>query len=44
LYKDDLADGGEAEVLSQPIVLEQADQIKLTGAVKILISLMEITV
>ena len=28
LYKDDLADGGEAEVLSQPIVLEQADQIK----------------
>ena len=42
--RDDLADGGEAEVLSQPIVLEQADQIKLTGAVKILISLMEITV
>jgi len=44
LYKDDLADGGEAEVLTQPVVLEQADQIKLTGAVKILISLMEITV
>jgi len=44
LYKDDLADGAEAEVLTQPIVLEQADAIKLTGAVKILISLMEITV
>ena len=43
LYKDDLADGAEAEVLTQPIVLEQADAIKLTGAVKILISLMEIT-
>ena len=43
LYKDDLADGAEAEVLTQPIVLEQADAIKLTGAVKILVSLMEIT-
>ena len=39
-----LADGAETEVLTQPIVLEQADAIKLTGAVKILISLMEITV
>ena len=43
LYKDDLADGAEAEVLTQPIVLEQADAIKLTGAVKISVSLMEIT-
>ena len=43
LYKDDLADGAEAEVLTQPIVLEQADAIKLTVAVKILVSLMEIT-
>ena len=43
LYKDSLADGAESEVLTQPIVLEQADAIKLTGAVKILISLMEIT-
>lgn len=44
LYKDSLADGAEAEVLTQPIVLEQADAIKLTGGVKILVSLMEITV
>ena len=44
LYKDSLADGTEAEVLTQPIVLEQADAIKLTGGVKILVSLMEITV
>ena len=43
LYKDSLADGAEAEVLTQPIVLEQADAIKLTGGVKILVSLMEIT-
>ena len=43
LYKDDLADGGEQEVLTHPIVWEQADAIKLTGAVKILVSLMEIT-
>lgn len=44
LYKDSLADGAEEELLTQPIVLEQADEIKLTGAVKILVSLMEITV
>ena len=44
LYKDSLADGAEAEVVTQPIVLEQADAIKLTGGVKILVSLMEITV
>ena len=43
LYKDSLADGAETEVLTQPIVLEEADAIKLTGAVKILVSLMEIT-
>ena len=43
LYKESLADGAETEVLTQPIVLEQADAIKLTGAVKILVSLMEIT-
>ena len=43
LYKDSLADGAETEVLTQPIVLEQADAIKLTGAVKIIVSLMEIT-
>ena len=42
LFKESLADGAENEVLTQPIVLEQADQIKLTGAVKILVSLMEI--
>ena len=43
LYKDSLADGAETEVLTQPIVLEQADAIKLVGGVKILVSLMEIT-
>lgn len=43
LFKDSLADGTEQEVLSQPIVLEQADQIKLTGGIKILVSLMEIS-
>ena len=43
LYKDSLADGSETEVLTQPIVLEQADAIKLVGGVKILVSLMEIT-
>ena len=43
LYKDSLADGVETEVLTQPIVLKEADAIKLTGAVKILVSLMEIT-
>ena len=42
LFKESLADGAESEVLTQPIVLEQADAIKLTGAVKILVSLMEI--
>ena len=43
LYKDSLADEAETEVLTQPIVLEQADAIKLVGGVKILVSLMEIT-
>jgi len=44
LYKDSLTDGAESEILTQPIVLEQQDAIKLTGAgVKILVSLMEIT-
>ena len=44
LYKDSLADAAETQVLDGPVVLEQADQIKLTGAnVKILINYMEIT-
>ena len=44
LYKDSFADGGK-NTIQGPIVLEQADQIKLIGAgVKILINLMEITV
>ena len=44
LYKDSFADGAE-NTIQGPIVLEQADQIKLIGAgVKILINLMEITV
>jgi len=44
LYKDSLGDAAETQVLEGPVVLEQADQIKLTGAdVKILINFMEIT-
>ena len=44
LYKDSFADGAE-NTIQGPIILEQADQIKLIGAgVKILINLMEITV
>ena len=44
LYKDSLADGSEAEVLTHPVVLEQQDAIKILGnGVKILVSLMEIT-
>ncbi len=44
LYKDSLADGAEQEVLTQPIVMEKADAIKVTGLnITILISLMEIT-
>ena len=44
LYKDNLTDGSESEILTQPIALEQQDAIKLTGAgVKILVSLLEIS-
>jgi hypothetical protein len=43
LYKDSLADATEVEKIVT-VVLEQADQIKLTGAgVKILLNYMEIT-
>ena len=44
LYKDSMADGAQLQLLDQPIVLEKADTITLTGAgIKILISVMEIT-
>ena len=44
LYKDSLADGAEAEILTHPVVLEQQDAVKILGnGVKILVSLMEIT-
>ena len=44
LYKESFADAAESEILTQPLVLEKADTIKLTGAgLKIFISIMEIT-
>tara|TARA_R100000908_G_C3707295_1_gene115314 strand:- start:102 stop:458 length:357 start_codon:yes stop_codon:yes gene_type:complete len=47
LYKDGLAHEATHEVLTNPIVLEKADQIKITAAtadaVEILLSIMEIT-
>jgi len=44
LYKDSMADGAQLQLLDQPIVLEKADTITLTGAgIKILVSVMEIT-
>ncbi len=44
LYKDSMADGAQLQLLDQPIVLEKADTLTLTGAgIKILISVMEIT-
>jgi len=44
LYKDSMADGAQLQLLDQPIVLENADTITLTGAgIKILVSVMEIT-
>ena len=43
LYQDSLAAETTQEVLSQPIVLEKADKIDITGnGVTILVSLMEI--
>jgi hypothetical protein len=40
----DMADGAQLQLLDQPIVLEKADTITLTGAgIKILVSVMEIT-
>jgi hypothetical protein len=39
-----MADGAQLQLLDQPIVLEKADTITLTGAgIKILVSVMEIT-
>ena len=44
LINNSVADSEEIELLTQPIVLEQQDTIKITGTgVKILISLMEIS-
>lgn len=44
LYKDSMADGAQLQILEQPIVLEKADTLTLTGAgIKILVSVMEIT-
>ena len=44
LINNSVADSEEIELLTQPIVLEQQDTIKITGVgVKILISLMEIS-
>ena len=44
LINNSIADSEEIELLTQPIVLEQQDSIKITGTgVKILISLMEIS-
>ena len=44
LYKDSMADGAQLQLLDQPIVLEKADTITLTGAgINILVSVMEIT-
>jgi len=44
LYKDSMVDGAQLQILEQPIVLEKADTLTLTGAgIKILVSVMEIT-
>ncbi len=44
IFKDTLADGAESEILTQPIILEQQDAVKILGnGVKILVSLMEIS-
>ena len=44
LINNSVADSEEIELLTQPIVLEQQDTIKITGVgIKILISLMEIS-
>ena len=44
VFKESLADGAESEILTQPIILEQQDAVKILGnGVKILVSLMEIS-
>jgi len=44
LYKDSLTDGTQSQLIDQPIILEKADTITITGAgIDILVSLMEIT-
>jgi hypothetical protein len=44
LYKESMADGAQEQLLDQPIVLEKADTLTVTGAgIKILVSVMEIT-
>jgi len=44
VFKESLADGAESKILTQPIILEQQDAVKILGnGVKILVSLMEIS-